>query len=81
MIHTAIPLTWRYTNLTVSKCQQLNLSLTAFIDIWTLIFRSVRNAVAISDCIFCSDVTNLLNRIDAGLEYRTKVVTYFRERG
>ena len=24
----------------------------------------VRNAVAISDCIFCSDVTNLLDRID-----------------
>ena len=61
IIHTAIPLTWRYI---VNKSQQLTLLLTAFIDIWTLISRSVRNADAISDCIFCSDATNLLDRID-----------------
>ena len=46
-----------------------------------LIFKFVRNAFAIRDCIFRSDVTDLLDRIDRDLRHRTKVVTYFRERG
>ena len=50
----------------------INLQLTAFIDIWTLIFRSVRNAFAISDCNFCSDLTNLLDCIDADLDTEQK---------
>ena len=35
--------------------------LTAFIDIRTLVFKSVPNAFAISHCIFRSDVTNLFS--------------------
>ena len=64
----------------VSKCQQLNLLLTAFIDNRTLIFRSVCKAVAINDCIFCSDVTNLLDRIDADLGTRWSLTSAIEDK-